>query len=136
MPPKTPRNAPCPCGSGNKYKKCCLRQHELAERTSQPVVFVDDDDLDELSNRVVDLITAGDLDGAERACDELERRYPEIVDHLERRGLLHEARGQPRRAADYYRRAAAFQSDQYELDPEFVQDLLERATQLDPDPKR
>lgn len=23
-PPKTGRNAPCPCGSGRKYKKCCL----------------------------------------------------------------------------------------------------------------
>ncbi len=22
--PKTPRNAPCPCGSGKKYKKCCV----------------------------------------------------------------------------------------------------------------
>lgn len=24
-PPKIGRNAPCPCGSGKKYKKCCLR---------------------------------------------------------------------------------------------------------------
>ena len=24
-PPKTGRNDPCPCGSGKKYKKCCLR---------------------------------------------------------------------------------------------------------------
>lgn len=23
--PKIPRNAPCPCGSGNKYKRCCGR---------------------------------------------------------------------------------------------------------------
>ena len=23
--PKIPRNAPCPCGSGKKYKKCCLK---------------------------------------------------------------------------------------------------------------
>jgi len=23
---KTGRNAPCPCGSGRKYKKCCLRK--------------------------------------------------------------------------------------------------------------
>ncbi len=23
-PPKTGRNDPCPCGSGKKYKKCCL----------------------------------------------------------------------------------------------------------------
>ena len=22
-PPKIGRNAPCPCGSGKKYKKCC-----------------------------------------------------------------------------------------------------------------
>lgn len=22
--PKIPRNSPCPCGSGKKYKKCCL----------------------------------------------------------------------------------------------------------------
>lgn len=21
--PKIPRNAPCPCGSGHKFKKCC-----------------------------------------------------------------------------------------------------------------
>lgn len=21
---KTPRNKPCPCGSGHKFKKCCL----------------------------------------------------------------------------------------------------------------
>ena len=25
-PPKTGRNDPCPCGSGKKYKKCCLTQ--------------------------------------------------------------------------------------------------------------
>lgn len=23
--PKTPRNWPCPCGSGRKFKHCCLR---------------------------------------------------------------------------------------------------------------
>ena len=25
---KTPRNAPCPCGSGRKYKNCCLRKEK------------------------------------------------------------------------------------------------------------
>ena len=24
-PPRPPRNAPCPCGSGRKYKRCCGR---------------------------------------------------------------------------------------------------------------
>ena len=25
---KIGRNAPCPCGSGKKYKKCCLREEK------------------------------------------------------------------------------------------------------------
>jgi hypothetical protein len=26
------RNEPCPCGSGRKYKQCCLEKDEAAER--------------------------------------------------------------------------------------------------------
>ena len=29
---KPGRNDPCPCGSGNKYKKCCLAKHEAASK--------------------------------------------------------------------------------------------------------
>ncbi len=29
---KTGRNEPCPCGSGKKYKKCCLPRHEEARK--------------------------------------------------------------------------------------------------------
>ena len=28
MPPKVGRNEPCPCGSGKKYKRCCLSQEQ------------------------------------------------------------------------------------------------------------
>jgi hypothetical protein len=31
-PGKTGRNAPCPCGSGKKYKHCCLGRQTVAER--------------------------------------------------------------------------------------------------------
>jgi len=27
VPPKVGRNAPCPCGSGKKYKNCCLKKN-------------------------------------------------------------------------------------------------------------
>lgn len=27
VPPKVGRNEPCPCGSGKKFKKCCLVMH-------------------------------------------------------------------------------------------------------------
>ncbi len=30
---KIERNAPCPCGSGKKYKKCCLATHEEIRKT-------------------------------------------------------------------------------------------------------
>ena len=31
---KTGRNDPCPCGSGQKYKRCCLPQDEAAEHAA------------------------------------------------------------------------------------------------------
>ena len=27
--PRVGRNDPCPCGSGKKYKKCCMNKHEI-----------------------------------------------------------------------------------------------------------
>lgn len=32
---RTPRNAPCPCGSGRKYKTCCLAHEEAAIQASR-----------------------------------------------------------------------------------------------------
>ena len=32
---KINRNAPCPCGSGKKYKKCCLRKDQQAEQQAR-----------------------------------------------------------------------------------------------------
>ena len=29
------RNAPCPCGSGKKYKRCCADRDAAAQRTGQ-----------------------------------------------------------------------------------------------------
>lgn len=38
------RNEPCPCGSGKKYKRCCLPTDEAdeRERARQQGLFVDD----------------------------------------------------------------------------------------------
>ena len=149
MVQKTGRNDPCPCGSGKKYKKCCL-QKDAADNTlkhptapvAQPVtpppvaydiVDMDDDDLDELSNSVIDLIREGKLDQAEKACDELDRRFPEMPDRFDRRAMLLEARGHNKLAADYYRRAAEHaRADGY--DSELVDSYLASANKLDPPP--
>lgn len=118
---KIGRNDPCPCGSGHKYKRCCLLRDEAAaaaaraaapaldRETDTPVEWVSDDDgLDEASNIVIDLIDAGRLDDAERAAQDLLARYPEVHDGLERVAMVAAARGNRARAAEYYRRAADF----------------------------
>ena len=127
---KIGRNAPCPCGSGKKYKTCCLaaaqtaQVNQLLEQRRAAVttqaalvkallplaesVGFEDDPLDELSNRVVDLIDEQRLDEALTACEQLVREYPEVVDGLERFALVHEARGEYALAADFYRRTIEF----------------------------
>ena len=107
------RNQPCPCGSGKKYKRCCLAQDEAraADHRRAPAtgaVAWDDDDLDAASNAVVDLIHAGRLDEAEAAARAVLVRYPDVVDGLERLGMVYEARGDRQQAANYYRQAVGF----------------------------
>ena len=134
------RNQPCPCGSGKKYKRCCLQKDEAsaAERLRAQAtgdVEWDEDDLDAASNAVVDLIHAGRLDEAEAAARDLLVRYPEVVDGLERLGMVYEARGHRKQAADYYRQAVAFILDHPEgFDGEIPTSLVEQANALDPLP--
>ena len=35
---KVGRNDPCPCGSGKKYKKCCLRAEAAAVETPEELL--------------------------------------------------------------------------------------------------
>jgi len=144
------RNEPCPCGSGNKYKKCCrerdeeqsrarlraahekerlveLQMRELAARRAAAAAlpahelehvlehahkvvlrFDDADDLDELTNSVLDLIKERRFDEALVACDRLLREYPEVHDGFERSALVHDALGNHALAADFWRKAVDF----------------------------
>lgn len=129
---KSGRNDPCPCGSGQKYKRCCLPRDDAAERAAadraaalarepasavtDAAIGADDDGLDDASNRVIPLIDAGRLDEAEQAAHDLLARYPEVHDGLERLAMVYAARGDRARAAEYYRKAGNFvhaHADQY-----------------------
>jgi Tfp pilus assembly protein PilF len=129
---KIPRNAPCPCGSGKKYKKCCLSLHEAkaAEAPSRPVVV--ETDIDTLSNSVVDLLASGDIGRAEQACQELLRRFPDQVDGLLRLAAVHKAKGDRVRAVEHLRRAVEFmQARRDAFDPELIQSVLDEANALE-----
>ncbi len=104
---KIGRNDPCFCGSGKKYKRCCLAKVEEAERLAfatreaahpRTGLESDTDEEEELvleltlaSNVVVDMVKAGQLDDAEQAAHELLERFPDAHDGYDRLGMVYEA---------------------------------------------
>ncbi len=151
--PETGRNDACPCGSGKKYKHCCLEQDraaELAPAIAQGLrlqaqqanhaavqkhdlaALQDAQALDAASNAVVDLVHAGRLDEAEHAARELLVRYPEVHDGHDRLGMVHEARGHLREAAHCYRLVIEFtQAHPEDYDAGFIDSVLERIAKLE-----
>jgi hypothetical protein len=114
MAPTIGRNATCHCGSGKKYKKCCLPADEAklaalrkaAADAAQPVYVIEEDDLDELSNSILDLVRDGHLEQALAACKRLLAEFPEVVDGFERSGMVHAKMGD--HATAFYRQAFDF----------------------------
>lgn len=133
---KIGRNTPCPCGSGKKYKKCCLPLNE-SSRSQQDASLIysmaDLDDLDRLSNSVVDLIKEGRLDEAEEVCHELLSRYPNQIDGFDRMAEVYEARENNKKAAEYFRKAAAFAQNNPGFDQEGIDWYLDKAKSLEAD---
>ncbi len=111
-----PRNAPCPCGSGNKYKKCCLAKDERdaaqrrisASASAGASWVLEDDGLDDLSNSVLYLIKTRRFDEALAACHLLLHNFPDVVDGLQRSAQVYAAMGDHEKAAAFYRDALAF----------------------------
>ena len=141
MATKTGRNDPCPCGSGKKFKQCCLRKEEEAEREAMAAPtearkkgsggsysdleetldrleaeYEEDVALADASNAAMKLVRAGKLDEAEQAARDLLVRFPDVHDGYDRLGMVYEARGDNKQAAQYYRQALNFirqRPDQY-----------------------
>lgn len=159
---KVGRNDPCPCGSGQKYKRCCLPKDEAAaqEQSSRATAQAAQAaaelkekkkqkekaakeaweqgrelaDLTEASNAVIDMVHAGKLDEAETAARDLLVRFPDVHDGYDRLGMVYEARGQKGEAADCYRKVIEFVTAHPEqYDPEFADTFHRLVAKLDPD---
>lgn len=131
---KISRNSPCPCGSGKKYKKCCLLRKEAVAVEQRTILeqnlgkaFVEVDDLDDLSNSVLNLIDARKFDEAEAFCNDLRKRYPDQVDGIERLAMVYEARGDNEKAAQYFLRTAEFMRSNPGFDKEEIEWALDKA---------
>jgi tetratricopeptide (TPR) repeat protein len=158
---RTGRNDPCPCGSGKKYKRCCLEKdeataaaagveqdqslehpHEQGEvcpscgASTFAAGYLPDEDaleLELLSNKVVDLVHAGRLDEAEYAAHRLLDAFPEVHDGYDRLGMVAEARGDLKKAAEYYRKVLeVIDQHQDDYDPAFAAQFHRLIARLDP----
>ena len=76
-------------------------------------------------------LRAGKLDEAERACQRLLDLFPDLPDGHMRFGQLFRARGEPKRAAQHLRLAAAVARANHD-DPDMPLSLETEADQIDP----
>jgi tetratricopeptide (TPR) repeat protein len=147
MATKIGRNDPCHCGSGKKYKRCCLEEDQegerfvreataaalAAEQAEEDEFYEGSARLDEESNAVIDLIDAGKLDDAEKAAHQLIADYPEVHDGYDRLGMVYEARKEPKKAADCYRKVVEFLAeDPTDDEREMMADFQGLIQELDP----
>ena len=149
--PKTGRNDPCHCGSGQKYKRCCLQKDRAAEHATllaartgkaqvreelgtflerEEALFLREEELTQASNAAVDLVQAGELDEAERAARDLLVRFPDAHDGYDRLGMVYEARGDRQKAVECYRKVIELiHADPEHYHPDFeatIQRVIEK----------
>jgi tetratricopeptide (TPR) repeat protein len=155
---KPGRNDPCHCGSGKKYKKCCQPKEDAAEYQKLATEQLrreearrvemfrrreeffaslegeeEDEELIKASNAALDLVEEGRFEEAEAAARDLIERYPETHDGWDRLGMMHEAKGEKKAAADCYRKALEIIRAHAELyDPDFVEVFVDLIAKLDP----
>jgi SEC-C motif len=145
---KVGRSQPCPRGSGKKYKQCCLATDEAAAAAApaqqrpplpirppgpawRPAIDDEGERLDRPSNGTVDLIHAGKLAEADRMAHRLLDEFPDLPDGHMRLGQLFRARGEPVRATQHLRLAAAV-ARAADDDPALPLSLEAEADSIDP----
>ena len=142
---KTPRNEPCPCGSGKKYKKCCLVQDEsmVAEKRSEQAeahrrwredmeqVDLRIEELIDLSNKANDLIRAEQWSEAEVACRQLQEQFPDEIDGDHRFYEYYKARGDFREAKKHAQATLAMVESHEGFDPQFPEEIKEDIAAFD-----
>src|ERR1700726_109048 len=154
---------PAPAAVATSTKKCCLPKEEAVEREQfakaearraeraaahrlhlrevkaaiaarlSGTEDADEDELTIASNAAADLVRAGKLDEAEQAARDLQVRFPEVHDGYDRLGMVHEARGENRQAADCYRKVIAFVREHPDVyAPGFEDVFVKLINRLDP----
>jgi len=127
--------------AGRKRRRASLAAHRLQLGEVRAAIAArlsgaedaDDDELTIASNAAAGLVRAGKLDEAEQAARDLLVLFPDVHDGYDRLGMVYEARGENRQAAECYRKVIAFireHPDDY--DPDFEDVFVKLVSRLDP----
>jgi len=93
----------------------------------------EEDELTKSSNAAVDLVQAGKLEEAEAAARDLIARYPDVHDGWDRLGMMYEAKGENKAAADCYRKALDIIRERpAQYAPAFAKVFVDLIDELDP----
>lgn len=134
---KIGRNTLCPCGSGKKYKRCCLVAPKLMPTTAPSKSHDDDlcdcclDDLNDRADQALDLLLDNHVDEAEEIAQQLMRDFPQEVEGVDLLSMVYEARGDRGRAIEHLREALAIAHSHPHLDVETKTLMRERLRELE-----
>ena len=127
---KIGRNDPCPCGSGKKYKICCLDSPGKLPKAPPGYTFAYLP-IDKLSNSINGLLRKRNFREARVVCQKLLDEYPDQIDGISRYAQVYEAMGNRKKAAEYFRKAADFATVNEDFDQESVDLYLEDAKRME-----
>ncbi len=138
---KIGRNDTCPCGSGKKYKRCCLGAPvamELSATTADAPTEAHPelcpccvDELNDRADHVVDELLAGRVDEAEALCHDFLRDFPGEAEGIDLLSMICEQRGQRQRALELLREASAIAHAKPDYDAETRSLMRERIRELE-----
>jgi hypothetical protein len=133
------RNDPCPCGSGKKYKKCCLAKHEAARPSVQEPAgpgaghnaarWLSEAEaelahLDELMHEAEHATEDGRFERAEELALMIRKQSPLTIHSAYLFGKLRAAQGRWGEAAAAYQEATKIiQADPASFDEESVREI-------------
>jgi Flp pilus assembly protein TadD len=115
-------------------KHLSAAQHQaLAQLAEERALHEELQELTAASNAAVDHVKAGRLEEAETVARDLLERFPHVHDGWDRLGMVHEARGENKQAADCYRKAIEIIRAEPEMyDPHFADVFVKLVDKLDP----
>lgn len=140
------RNDPCPCGSGKKYKKCCLAGEEAQDpRVQQSLVSQDplerheailtdmQGDLHQLSQwsrEAQKAIDTSQYEEAARLARKIKEGFPKLIEGPRILGQLCMAQGHWAEAADAYAYAISIiEGERDSFDPSVLEEMQRGLTE-------